>query len=139
MPCYRYRFQHLEMPFSPLCSVLTTVLPCEVVDLCFRYAFQMDSLEAHHDAVGLLHGELRTLEDVIRKNNRQHAMWRNCTRHGVSWEDSMHKTTMHLLTRARDFIKRAVRYMPDPVRVVYRTPVTVVNQAPVLPEMVNYL
>ena len=145
MPCYKYKFQHLSMPcnFSPC---LNTVLLPELVELCFRYAFQFDTLDAHRDAVALLHAQRRSLEQMMFQTRRQHAMWRNCTRHSVSWEDSMHKTTMSLLRRADEFLKRAVKYLPDPVKIVYREPV-IFHQAPaeaapyhgpIMPEDVNY-
>ena len=143
MPCYKYKFQHLSMPcnFSPCIS---SVLLPELVELCFRYAFQFDTLTAHSSAVALLHAQRRSLEQMMFQTRRQHAMWRNCTRHTVNWEDSMHKTTMCLLRRADEFLKRAVKYLPD--KVVFRDRVHIVNVpaqdvvagAPVLPEMVNY-
>ena len=143
MPCYKYKFQHLSMPcnFSPC---LNTVLLPELVELCFRYAFQFDTLDAHRNAVALLHAQRRSLEQMMFQTRRQHAMWRNCTRHSVSWEDSMHKTTMSLLRRADEFLKRAVKYLPDPVKIVYREPVIYHQepappyQGPIMPEDVNY-
>ncbi len=73
-------------------------------------------------------------------------MWRNCTRHTVDWEDSMHKTTMALSRRADEFLKRAVKYLPDPVKIIYREPVVFYQapteaatyHGPIMPEDVNY-
>ncbi len=117
MPCYKYRFQYLRPPW---CPVLKCDLPPELVEVVFGYAFQMDTLAAHQAAVALLHAQRRSLEQMIFATRRQHSMWRDCTRHKVSWEDSMHKTTQNLLRRADEFLKTAVKYLPDPVKIVYR-------------------
>lgn len=143
MPCYKYRFQYLRPPW---CPVLKCDLPPELVEVVFRYAFQMDTLAAHEAAVALLHAQRRSLEKMIFANRRQHAMWRDCTRHKVSWEDSMHKTTQNLLRRADEFLKTAVKYLPDPVKIVYREPVIyhaapqeqAPYHGPIMPEDVNY-
>ena len=141
MPCYKYRFQYLRPAF---CPILKSELPPEIVDLVFRYAFQMDTLTAHSNAVALLHAQRRTLEKTMFENRRQHSMWRDCTRHKVSWEDMMHKNTQNLLKRANDFLKTAVKYLPDPVKIIYREPVIYQHEeptayhGPIMPEDVNY-
>lgn len=143
MPCYKYRFQYLRPPW---CPVLKSVLPSAVVDLVFRYAFQMDTLAANEAAVALLHAQRRSLEQMIFATRRQHAMWRDCTRHKVSWEDSLHKETQGLLRRADDFLKTAIKYLPDPVKIIYREPVIfhaapqeqAAYHGPIMPEDVNY-
>ena len=146
MPCYKYKFQYL--PAMPcLCPVIRTSLLPELVHIIFQYAFQMDTLEGHHSAVHLLHKHMRSINTLVADSKRQHAMWRNCTKHNISWEEMMHGTTLKLLDRAADFLYRALRNMPDPVKVIYRTPVIYAadpnavaetNGPPVLPEMVNY-
>lgn len=142
MPCYKYKFRSMAMPY---CPVLSSCLPPELVAVIFRYAFQMDTLAAHHGAVALLHDQRRAIEEMMDKTTKQHTMWSSCTRHGISYEESTHKHTMSLLRRADDFLKRAVRYLPDPVRVVYTEPIVIntvaaVNgyRGPVMPEDVNY-
>ena len=147
MPCYKFRFEGYPGPFHRVIPsvVYCSVLPPEIVEVCFAYAFQMSMVEHEEAAYATLRICREALLRIQSSLKLNYEKWANSTKHPINWETKTRLKTNSLLERGADFCNRALMDLPD--KVVFRDRVHIVHVpaeendvagAPVLPEMVNY-